>query len=201
VERKCSDFRILVTYIGFVNPALQRNFEKLQSDTKLLLKDVSALSSVTYHYRPAEGKWSISQILTHLLTSERLSLGYMKKKSLGVDGLENTGLVENIKFFILVMSQRMPLRYHAPRQVLERTPAPLSYGDLVRQWEALRMELHHFVSQISETNTHKKIYKHPRVGMLDANHALQFLNEHLHHHKPQILAIIEQQKKKKLEKH
>jgi len=184
-----------------VNSALLRNFEKLQADTKLLLKDVSALSSVTYHYRPADNKWSISQILTHLLTSERLSLNYMKKKSLGVNDLEETGILENIKFLLLKISQRIPMRYQAPRQVVEQTPAPLSYGDLVRQWEAVRLELFQFLEQIKEENIRKKIYKHPRVGMLDANHALQFLGEHLHHHKPQIQAIILDQKKRKLEKH
>jgi uncharacterized damage-inducible protein DinB len=183
-----------------VNPVLQHNFEKLQADTKLLLKEVSALSSVTYHYRPAEGKWSISQILTHILTSERLSLSYMKKKSLGVDGLENTGIVEHIKFLLLKLSQRIPFHYKAPAKVVEQTPAPLSYGDLVRQWETLRHELHEFLSQIPEANLRKKIFKHPRVGMLDANHALQFLGEHMNHHKPQIMAIIQEQKKRKLEK-
>jgi uncharacterized damage-inducible protein DinB len=184
-----------------VNPALHRSFEKLQNDTKLLLKEVSPLSSTTYHYRPAEGKWSISQILTHLLTSERLSLSYMKKKSLGVDQLENAGIIDHIKFLILKLSQRVPFRYKAPRQVIEQTPAPLSYGDLVRQWEIVRQELYQFLSEIPENNVRKKIYKHPRVGMLDVSHAIQFLGEHLQHHRPQIMAIIHEQKKRKLEKH
>lgn len=184
-----------------MNPALHQNFEKLQNDTKLLLKEVSSLSSATYHHRPAEEKWSISQIMTHLLTSERLSVSYMKKKSLGVDHLDNSGIAEDIKFFILKLSQRIPFRYKAPRQVIEQTPSPLSYGDLVRQWEAIRQELYQFLSEIPEKNIRKKIYKHPRVGMLDANHALQFLAEHLHHHKPQILAIIHDQKRKHLENH
>jgi hypothetical protein len=184
-----------------VNDGLQRNFERLQNDTKLLLKEVSALSSVTYHHRPNDGKWSISQILTHLLTSERLSLSYMKKKSLGIENLENTGVLEQIKFFILKISQRIPFKYKAPRGVIDQTPAPLSYGDLVRQWEVLRLDLHQFLSGIPEGNIRKKIFKHPRVGMLDANQGLQFLAEHLHHHKPQIMSIIHDQKKKKLEKH
>jgi uncharacterized damage-inducible protein DinB len=180
-----------------VNSSLQKSFLKLQTDTKLLLKEVSALSSATYHHRPAEGKWSISQILTHVLTSEKLSLNYMKKKSLGVDGLDDTGFLEKIKFFLLALSQRIPFKYHAPKKVVEQTPPPLSYGDLVRQWEALRLELHEFLSTVKEENIRKKIYKHPRVGMLDVSQALQFLNEHLNHHKPQILAIIQEQKRKK----
>jgi hypothetical protein len=184
-----------------VHPSLQRNFERLQTDTKLLLKEVSSLSSLTYHHRPEEGKWSISQILTHLLTSERMSLAYMKKKSLGIDHLKNAGVVEYFKFLLLTFSQRIPLRYKAPRKVLEQTPAPLSYGDLVRQWEAQRHELRDFLEKIQENNIRKKIFRHPRVGMLDANHAVQFLAEHLHHHHPQIKSIIEQQRKRKLEKH
>ena len=36
-----------------------------------------------YHFRPGN-KWSVGQILTHLLTSERMALRYMKKKSLGI---------------------------------------------------------------------------------------------------------------------
>jgi uncharacterized damage-inducible protein DinB len=184
-----------------VNPSLQRSFERLQSDTKGLLKEVSALSSVTYHHKPGDGKWSISQILTHLLTSERLSVAYMKKKSLGAEQLENTGIIETIKFLLLKISQRLPLRYEAPRKVVESTPSPLSYGDLIRQWEGVRAELCEFLESIPERNVRKKIFKHPRVGMLDANHAMQFLAEHLHHHRPQIQAIIDNQRRRKLESH
>lgn len=125
----------------------------------------------------------------------------MRKKSLGVDHLENSGVAEKVKFFILKLSQRFPIRYKAPRHVLEHTPSPFSYGDLVRQWEALRLELYQFLSAIPESNIRKKIYKHPRVGMLDANQAIQFQREHLLHHKPQIMAIIHDQKKKLLENH
>jgi uncharacterized damage-inducible protein DinB len=184
-----------------VNSSLRQSFERLQADTKALLKEVSSLSSATYHHKPSDGKWSISQILTHLLTSERMSLAYMKKKSLGVDSLENSGFLEKIKFFLLKISQRLPMKYTAPRQVVEQTPAPLSYGDLVRQWEALRGELRDFLDNIPEENVRKKIYKHPRVGMLDVVHGLQFLSEHLYHHRPQIRAIIEDQRKRKLESH
>jgi uncharacterized damage-inducible protein DinB len=184
-----------------VNPLLHIHFEKLQEVTRGLLKDVSSLSSATYHYKPGNGKWSISQILTHLLTSERMSLAYMKKKSLGIDRLENAGFIERFKFWILKISQRIPLRYKAPKVVVQQTPAPLSYGDLVRQWEGLRTELRDFLLSIEEKNIHKKIYKHPAVGMLDVSHAIQFLAEHIHHHRPQIKSIIEEQRKLKLEKH
>ena len=166
-----------------------------------MLKDVSSLSSVTYHFKPADGKWSISQILTHLLTSERLALAYMKKKSLGASNLENTGVLEWLKFMLLKISQRVPMRYKAPRQVIENTPSPLSYGDLVRQWEASRLELYQFLAGITEENARKKIFKHPRVGMLDANQGLQFLGEHLRHHRPQILRIIHDQKNRKPQRH
>ncbi len=123
----------------------------------------------------------------------------MKKKSLGVDQLKNAGILDQIKFFLLKLSQRIPLRYKAPNKLLEQTPPPLSYGDLIRQWEAVRVELREFLDSIPDENVRKKIYKHPRAGMLDVNMALQFLAEHIHHHRPQIMAIIEDRRKKKLE--
>ena len=180
---------------------MQKYYEQLQANTKALVKDVSHLSSVTYHYKPEQGRWSISQILTHILTAERLSLEYMKKKSQGIDGLNETGIVERIKFFILTISQRIPLKYKAPKQVIQQTPPPLSFGDLVRQWESVRSELKAFLEGIKDENVHKMIYKHPHIGRLDVIHALKFLNEHIKHHRPQIHAIIDAQKRQALEKH
>jgi uncharacterized damage-inducible protein DinB len=179
---------------------LEQHYQELQVQTRLLLKEVSALSTTTYHHQPANNKWSISQILTHVMVAEKLSLAYMKKKSLGMNELDDAGLYENLKLFLLKISQRLPFRFKAPKAVLEKTPAPLSFGDLVRQWESLRSEMQEFLGQIKKENMHKKVYKHPVVGRLSVVHALQFFTEHLNHHKPQVLAIMEEVKRKKFEK-
>jgi uncharacterized damage-inducible protein DinB len=181
-----------------VNATLNHHFEQLQEGTRILLKEVSTLSSSTYHHIPGEGKWSISQILTHILTAERLSILYLKKKSLGYKSFTNTGIVEELKFFILKVSQRIPLRYKAPRVVVENTPEALSYGDLVRQWESLRQDIRAFLETISDEDLRKKVYKHPRVGMLNVIHAVQFLREHIIHHHPQVTRIIKSVKNHKV---
>lgn len=173
-----------------MNPTLQQHFEELQNETKSLLKMVSGLSSASYHQQPGNDKWSVSQILTHILTAEKLSLSYLKKKSLGFPTLTNTGVMEEIKFFLLVISQRVPLRYKAPRIVVEHTPDALSYGELVRQWELVRAEMVDFLQQISDNDIRKKVYKHPRVGMLNVVHGIRFLREHIIHHGPQVRRIV-----------
>ena len=179
-----------------MNPKLRHHYHQLQQETLSLLKDVSTLSSASYHYSPGEGKWSISQILTHVLTAEGLSLNYIRKKSLGIKTLKNTGLAEEVKFWILRISQRIPLRYKAPGIVVQNTPAALSYGELVRQWELLREEMQIFLSAIDDQDVQKKVYKHPVVGMLNVMHGVQFLREHIIHHRPQIAGIIRQIRKK-----
>lgn len=169
---------------------------RLQSSTSTLLKEVSALSSTTYHYKPGIEKWSISQILTHLVTSEKLSVSYMKKKALGMETLDNAGMMEDLKFLALKFSQRIPLKYKAPDVVRNATPTPLSFGELVRTWEEVRSELRDFLDQVQPQDLNKKIYKHPFAGRLSAVHALRFMNEHLIHHRPQIRTIIRQQRSK-----
>lgn len=182
-----------------VNSTIQKHFDILEETTKAILKEVSALSSRTYHERPQEGKWSISEILTHILTSEKMSLEYMKKKYQGVETLGDTGIREDLLFIVLKISQRLPMKYNVPPVVLAKTPTPLSYGDFVRQWHDTREEMLRFLEAVPERNIRKKLFRHPAVGMLGIEHAVRFMNEHLNHHRPQILRIVEAQKRKHLE--
>lgn len=183
-----------------MNSQLSRHFKTLTQSTDALIKEVSSLSSATYYISPGEGKWSISQILTHLLTSERLSLNYMKKKSQApVNELGNTGLKENIWFSMFSLSQLLPIRYKAPKALVENTPSPLPFGELVRQWNAFRLELNEFLDSLGPEKVRKKIYRHPVAGRLNAIHAVRFMDLHIKHHYPQVKAIISQQRKKVLQ--
>jgi hypothetical protein len=115
-----------------------------------------------------------------------MSLNYMKKKIQGIDKLKNSGWTESGKIVVLKISQRLPFKYKAPKQVLENTPNTLSVDELREQWDIVRNDLQIFLNNIEEKNCRKMIYKHPVAGYLDATQALMFFREHIHHHMPQI---------------
>jgi uncharacterized damage-inducible protein DinB len=170
---------------------LRRHFEKLEDDRRKLFSELSSLQEYQLQQTLPSGKWSIAHTLTHLLTSERMSLQYMKKKSLGIDQLGNSGLLEALKMLILQLSQRLPmLKYKAPQIVVEQTPPTLSFQELQENWEASRQELSLFLDSIADKNVRKKIYKHPFMGRLDAAQGVAFLREHFIHHLPQMKRLI-----------
>lgn len=173
-----------------MNAELRELFGDIEYQRQQILQQVSALTPDRFH-RSVNGKWSVAHILTHLMTSERLSLGYMKKKSLGVDQVGNSGLLESIKSLSLKLSQRLPfMRYKAPKYVVENTPQALPFEDLSRDWTALRVELEKFLENIDDKNIRKKIYKHPVAGRLDVVQAVSFFREHIIHHLPQIKRLL-----------
>jgi hypothetical protein len=168
---------------------LRNLIDKLEHQRKQIIDEVSQISLQQYH-NSVNGKWSIAMVLTHIVTSERLSLSYMKKKSLGIDTAGDTGWAESVKSLLLTISQYLPLRFKAPKAVLESTPTPLSLESLIKEWSALRTELIAFVATIERKHIRKKIYKHPVAGRLNIVQALRFSREHIIHHLPQIKRLL-----------
>ena len=121
-----------------MNSKLKYLFEALEKDKRDLLQEVSGLSHDELNYSATSGSWSVSQIIAHLMTAESGSLQYMKKKYLGVDRIGNSGFREGIKLWILKISQRLPIKYKAPKVIIENTPQLFSFEELSRQWENSR---------------------------------------------------------------
>ena len=172
-----------------MNARLRNVFDKAEQERKSVLDLVGSLSDEKLFAHP-EKRWSVSLILTHIIISETMSLQYMKKKSLGIDQLHDSGIAEEIKMIILKISQRLPLKYKAPKIVLERTPPALSLIEIVSQWNNSRVELRSFMESIEPKNIKKKIYKHPVAGRLDVIQAVIFFREHVNHHLPQIKRLL-----------
>jgi hypothetical protein len=172
-----------------MNAALISVFKKLEEGREQLLISIAHLSPDQYQ-RSVDGKWSVSQILTHLLTSERIALVYMKKKSLGVAMLRNSGWLEAVKLLLLQASQRLPVRYKAPQPIVDQTPSALTFSELKNQWRTCRMELKNFLETIDEQNVRKMIFKHPVAGRFNALQGMTFLHEHMLHHLPQIKRLL-----------
>lgn len=173
-----------------MNKAFKGIFEELQAQRESVLARVKQAPTEILNLSPAPGKWSISQILTHLLTSERLSVGYMKKKSRGIEQVGNSGFVESLRLSLLIFSQRFPIKYKAPEVVVLNTPEPMPLDELINQWNRIRDELAAFLENMDDKNIRKIIYKHPIAGRLDARQAMIFFREHISHHTPQINRIL-----------
>lgn len=174
-----------------MNSVLKIHFDRLEQERITLLTTLATFPESTLSSTPAEGKWSIDQILIHLLTSEQLTLAYLKKKSLGIDQLGNSGLSASIRMHILKWSQRLPLlKYRAPRYVVANTPQAVPLRELEQRWQKVRMELGQFLETIKDSDAHKLIYKHPVAGRFDAVQCLMFMREHYLHHLPQIKRLL-----------
>lgn len=164
-------------------------FERLENQRQQLLNRLINIPADRLHASPP-GKWSAIRILTHLLTSEKLSVGYMYKKSLGIETLPDSGMKQVVLSAALKISQRIPLRYKAPKIVEENTPEELSLPELIRQWDEVRNSLKGLLERIGTRHQKRLIFKHPLAGKFNAAQAVDFMYEHVNHHLPQIKRLL-----------
>lgn len=170
---------------------LQKQFETLEAQRNNLLQSLNGLSQEQLLKSPA-GKWSLAQVFSHLITSEQLSVGYLNKKLQGIDEVGNTGVAEELKMLVLIVSQRLPLKFKAPKVVVENTPTYKTLPEIEQAWQKTREELKATLARFRDDQLNKKIYKHPVAGRLNIKQTLRFFQEHTIHHTPQIKNLLKQ---------
>jgi hypothetical protein len=168
-----------------VNLKLQELFLEIETQRHSLLLPLKDLSSEKLNHH-APGKWSINQIIAHLITAENLSLRYLNKKILGIETVRNTGIAEELKMILLIISQRLPLKFKAPKMMLNQTLEEADINKLIDDWNKTRSDLKTLLDRIEDHHIKRKIYRHVVVGMLNIQHTLKFIGEHVGHHTPQI---------------
>jgi hypothetical protein len=172
-----------------MNTRLQELYDKIESQRHSLLLVIKDLPNDRLN-RTVDGKWSINQIISHLIAAERLSIQYLNKKILGVNEAVDSGFLEELKMLALTISQRMPFKFKAPRVVVEHTTFETDLVRLAQEWNKTRDELRVLLDRMDDRHLKRMIYKHVRVGMLNIEHALRFFGEHVGHHTPQIKYLL-----------
>lgn len=169
----------------------QQLFEQLESRKEEILALFRSMPVEQFNRRPRENKWSAAEVLSHIVTAERLSVAYMHKKAPAIATLERTGLREEIILGILIVSQRMPgLKFKAPKRVVENTTVLMSLPEIESAWKAVRDDLRTLLATLPKEEWNRKIYRHPIAGYMNFKQALIFLREHLLHHGPQLRALV-----------
>lgn len=156
-----------------------------------LVEDLRGIDEAMLNKNLKEGKWSILQIMNHLILSEKGSLKYCQKKLSYLPELKKAGFRSKVNLVMLNASLYSPFKYNAPAIVsTPALPAEDSLDNVRVKWKESRSDLRRFFKEVDENYLDKEVYKHPfgmRFSLLDM---LGFFDSHFQRHRRQINANL-----------
>ena len=170
-------------------------FNRLESSRHNLLALVDDVPHEELNAKPNEEKWSIAQVLYHMKEAEKLPLAYMKKKTLDPNALYRSTLKQQLRSYLLRISLFLPLKFEAPRVVKDGIPEEIHLEELKKDWEVVRKDMQAFLNNLDPALHNKKIFKHPRIGMINIKQTMDFFQSHFDHHVPQVKVLLAKQNK------
>ena len=145
-------------------------------------------------YHPKSGGWTASQVVDHIITSEKGTIGYMLKKTQAEpEVLPYLAKEDRDKAFKLIRRLQSNERYEAPSAL----PSPddsKAFSQLTKEWGEMRDHYRHFLATLSTDYYGRFIFRHPFTGPMSVEETLGFLIEHIGHHKHQLDRIYEEVK-------
>jgi hypothetical protein len=164
-------------------------FEKMEDQQTDILAELDSLNDEQRHFSIEPEKWNPLQVVLHLMTAEKLSLIYMRRKANSNEQLDSSGVLSKLRMLVLKLAFSLPFKYKAPR-ITDSTGKEPEYEKLKSDWKTVRSELKSLIKQLDDETLRSEILKHPRVGMINMKQALNFMVTHIDHHKKQIKGII-----------
>ncbi len=162
---------------------LLKEFQHLQRERDALLAQLQPHAPDVLERVPANGGWSIAQVVVHLALAEESALAYMRKK-LDHGGGQPVNFVGSIRLTLLNAALALPVRWKAP-PIIATVPA-LPWPQAVARWEAVRTAMRDAYATLPPGLEHHALFKHPLAGRMDLVQGLRFMRRHVRHHRGQV---------------
>jgi len=166
---------------------LLHKLDLLNKNMEDILAYAGSCPEEDFNAAPSQGKWSPSQIINHLILSEKYSLGYCRKKLSFSPILKKAGMVSEFKSWLVQSYLLSPFKYKAPKGIsTEDLPPADTLFSVTQKWKEVRKELESFLREVPEEYLDKEVYKHPFGGRLSLSGMLLFFHAHFKNHEGQI---------------
>lgn len=138
-------------------------------------------------HKPSPERWSVYEIMQHLMATERASMRYLQKKLQDPNALPSAGIASSIRAALLRASLRSSQKHKAPAAVsIDVFEEVASFAQLSGEWQAQRVELRDFLEKQPEIVFRKAAYKNPSAGRMTIENMLKFFLVHFQRHLKQI---------------
>lgn len=166
--------------------ALQARLARIETTRRLVLERAAVLAPERLTARPGHDKWSILDILEHLVLAERDVFGDLA--AAGVRLPPRRRFRDYVSFVVVMAVLRFGIPVRAPSRGMLPTGAR-TLDDLRQDWEESHRRLRALIDAGDRTVTGGAIFRHPVAGPLTMHQALAMLEVHLERHRRQIVAL------------
>lgn len=169
-----------------MNTKLSEKFEEAERIRQRLLNDLKDFSDEVLNTRPADGGWSVVQVIHHLILSEQNTVGYLRKKSLGLGTARKTGLSAFLRIKLTQLWLATPFLKRKAPAIIAKVPDYATFADTAALWDTTRANLKALLYELPDSAAERELFRHPFAGMFNLYQMLDFITAHLSHHVRQI---------------
>lgn len=168
-----------------MNSNLENQFLQLESERKQLFTELKKYSDDVINKKPSPEKWSVAEVIVHLITAEEMSLKYLMKKAQDTSKAQPEGIKNRWRWWMVQIVFAFDIKFKSP-EIVEPKSGYQSLANLEIHWTKIRLQTFDVLSKLSDTELNKELWKHAIAGKMNLHHMVQFFGIHYKRHKKQI---------------
>lgn len=161
----------------------------LEDKREKLYELLEKLDEEQLNFRPAEDKWSITQIVFHVVKAEQLSVISINKEIRNTNS-SRAGISAFVRSSLLKYALMSPIKFKAPA-IMGNIPKEYDIIELKTKWLTVRNRLHNALGEVDKELGKKYLFTHPYAGKLNIYQTMDFLLQHFNHHNRQIKKLAD----------
>ncbi len=164
---------------------IDRQIRSLDIRRNALLDELAPLDLAVLGRRPAAGKWSILEIVEHLVLSEREVCRFPGAAERAEGPERPRRLKHRLAYLVVFLVLRFRIRVKAPSARM-LPQGEWSLADSRREWDENLNQLRAFASGLDRKALGRAVFKHPAAGPITLSQALTLGLLHVEDHARQI---------------
>jgi hypothetical protein len=162
---------------------LENRLQAFDDTRRGLVDEMEALDPAQLVAKPITGKWSMIEIVEHLVLAERAVFKGLPDPSRLVE--ENRDLGHRVRYLLVlfILTSGIPVRTPSPAMVPQ---GARGLAELRRLWDENQHWLRSCLAHLGEGAGRKAVFEHPIAGPLTARQAVRMAQVHVDGHVRQI---------------
>lgn len=169
---------------------IDRQIRRLDDRRKALLDELASVKPEELARRPSVGKWSILEIVEHLVVAE--GVVFLDFPPAGDLRERNRRWKHRITYFVVFFVLRFGVRVQTPSPKMNPEGGK-TLAELRRRWDENLARLRSYAAGLDRKRLRKALFRHPAVGPITLAQALTLDLLHLEVHTRQIRRLRDRQ--------